>query len=385
MTIRFDKVQSRGFAAQLRKYLKLLEAGKDLDHGTIRHVCGKLNWFSEVVQSGRIHHRSWWDYERLGARLYPLRRQALLQDTQWWITLLDKWSEGEGLGIEYPILSSHQLKNDKSLTYIVQSDASGEDGFGYFHGPLDDDNPRYVSMQWAAEFQFVHSMHGELKALEHWAVNNGSVKGKMLVWVSDSLSAVWAVNKGRCHDAVSLGPLMSILDKCDECKNQLVALWLPREENEFADYLSHLASLLNRESIGGRCQDLDEIEASGGPSVQNKDKCPTPAQSGEVRDLLQVPKGRSVAANLQKHCRIRPATRRRKSRIYPISGRSDVPSKSTLHAATDSMAVGQSVIEGEGNYKATEISGHLTQQTEEGAPASRVETDNQAAESRGSS
>jgi len=52
-----------------------------------------------------------------------------------------------------------------------------------------------------------------------------------LIWVSDSLSAVWSVNKGRCHSPSGLQTLEEILGICDECGVQLVLLWVPREEN----------------------------------------------------------------------------------------------------------------------------------------------------------
>jgi 8-oxo-dGTP pyrophosphatase MutT (NUDIX family) len=42
-----------------------------------------------------------------------------------------------------------------------------------------------------------------------------------------------------------------ILELCDVLRVQIVALWVPREENELADYLSHLSFILNRDSVGG--------------------------------------------------------------------------------------------------------------------------------------
>ena len=58
MTISFDAVQAKGMQMQLQEYLDCISCGKDLDGGTIRAVAGSLNWYSEVLQSGRMHIRS---------------------------------------------------------------------------------------------------------------------------------------------------------------------------------------------------------------------------------------------------------------------------------------------------------------------------------------
>jgi hypothetical protein len=47
-----------------------------------------------------------------------------------------------------------------------------------------------------------------------------------------------------------------ILKGCDEKKLQLVALWIPREENLLADYLSHICVYLNRGEHGSSVEEL---------------------------------------------------------------------------------------------------------------------------------
>jgi len=109
MTLRFEATQSRGTRLQLIAYLHDIVKGKHLDHSTIRHVCGKLNWYSEVVQSGRIHIKSWWDYERHGKDIYESTLYLLIRDTQWWIDLLATWEHGDSSLREYRISMTKTL------------------------------------------------------------------------------------------------------------------------------------------------------------------------------------------------------------------------------------------------------------------------------------
>lgn len=106
MSMRFDSTQARGMRMQLQAYLDDITAGRHLDHTTVRHVCGKFNWYSEIVQSGRLHLKAWWDYERNGSASYPSTIMRLVQDTQWWMDLLRTWEASESSQLEYRILSA---------------------------------------------------------------------------------------------------------------------------------------------------------------------------------------------------------------------------------------------------------------------------------------
>jgi hypothetical protein len=72
------------------------------------------------------------------------------------------------------------------------------------------------------------------------------------------MSAVWAILKGRCHHPSPLAVLVRILEICDHARLQLLALWVPRDHNTLADYLSHLCVLLDRDSVEGGAGDLRE-------------------------------------------------------------------------------------------------------------------------------
>lgn len=256
MTLRFDKTQSRGMMMQMESYLSVLQSSQNLDHSTVRHVCGKLNWYAEVVQSGRLHIQAWWLYEKHSSQLFERSREQLLTDTKWWIELLKQWSEGESKDVEYKIWSAAELIDDPHSLLIVQSDASGTDGFGYYSGYYSDPELeyKYVSKSWTTPPNG-KSHTEELLALEDFLLES-QPQSVMLCWVSDSESAVWSVNKGRCAEPDGLAVLTRILCLCDCYRIQLIALWVPREENTLADYLSHYATTSDRSVLRGWLSDL---------------------------------------------------------------------------------------------------------------------------------
>ena len=255
MKISFDPTQSKGMMEQMKSYLCRLQAGGHLDQGTVRHVAGCLNWYSEVLQSGRVHLRTWWLYCQYGRKLSVALRVRMLADTEWWIRVLGVWSGGGFSKKEYPILSASELMSNEQLIQFVQSDASGTDGFGYYYGTLASENPLYFSTGWTQEQKFESSHHGELQPLLHFLIRT-PMKDCLLVWISDCLSAVWSINKGRCHEHISLDTIEAVLGLCDDRGIMLLALWVPREDNMLADYLSHLSVVLHRSEVEGEVRDL---------------------------------------------------------------------------------------------------------------------------------
>jgi hypothetical protein len=182
-------------------------------------------------------------------------------DARWWKGVVQKWEDDTHGGIEYPILSVEELLANPAAIHVVQSDASGEDGFGYFYGDLGDEEASFVARQWEGNaeltdewyndpLQWTTSHDSEMKGLLHF-VQDTDKRNVMLIWVSDCLSAVWSVNKGRCREALGLITLTEILGVCDEKRLLIVALWVPRELNAYADYLSHLTAYLGRSEVRG--------------------------------------------------------------------------------------------------------------------------------------
>jgi hypothetical protein len=230
--------------------------------GTVHHVCGKLEWYSEVVQCGRVKSQSWWHYLHAGFKLSHSKKLQLISDTEWWINLLSKWSENRNSGIEYPILSSIELSNNLQSIIVIQSDMSGPDGIGYFTYNMK--NPEveleFFSETWDEGYMPSSSMLGEMLALYKYIKRSSLLLSKcIVVWVTDSMSSTWATLKGRCSDLDTLLVLSSILTLCDACGILLLAIWVPRECNELADFLSHLSVIVNRQNIGGSGSELGDI------------------------------------------------------------------------------------------------------------------------------
>ena len=103
-------------------------------------------------------------------------------------------------------------------------------------------------------------MLGELLALNKYLDRNGSkLHNCILVWDTHSMSSACAILKGRCQEFESFQVLCNILELCDSFRVLLLALWVPRECNELADFLSHLSFNVNRQNISGRGVQLESI------------------------------------------------------------------------------------------------------------------------------
>ena len=62
----------------------------------------------------------------------------------------------------------------------------------------------------------------------------------MVVSVFDSSAAAFGVNNGSSTAPSCMALIEAIYELCDERNITLVALWVPRAENTFADMLTHL-------------------------------------------------------------------------------------------------------------------------------------------------
>lgn len=255
MTLSFDPVQCAGMTTLLTRIRSQVVKHSMEEFYLTRHICGKLNWFSEVVQSGRCHTRSWWIYLKYNTKLEPHLREELIQDTDWWIALLQAWEEGRE-SVSYPIWSGPSLI-DEDRIYLVRSDASGTDGYGYYHGRLSERNPEYCSEAWHTGRADSNSHLDEITALHQFLCRNaGDCARMLLVWITDSESAAHSLNSGRASKAEGQQLIRAILENCDSHRITILALWLPREENVVADYLSHFATYLCRDRADGRLTDL---------------------------------------------------------------------------------------------------------------------------------
>ena len=190
----------------------------------------------------------------------------LRSDFQWWISLLLSWENGDSTGLVFRIISSETLLSNPTSIYLVQSDASGTDGFGYFHSFLNSDDIQYVSKSWEEPLDDPNnSMLFELHALLDYLITC-TIRGVILIWINDNESSTWAINKGNCKDPASRIVLTRILHYCDLYHLQVLALWVPREQNSFADYLSHLSTYLDRSTVSGHFRNESRPSESGAPA-----------------------------------------------------------------------------------------------------------------------
>lgn len=254
MTFAFDQTQIRGFRTIIKQLQQDALQRQISDHTLWRHAAGKLNWYSEVVQSGRLRCRSTWDFLRHGSNLPPQSQERLLQDLRWWDLLLGRWENASISSLTFKILSPAELLTDKQL-FLIQSDASGSDGFGLTAGFLGDRDWQIYSQRWHEDYRPPSSQVAELAALEYSLKHRGhELHDKSLLWISDSQPAVSAINNPKPRSAESAQLLHSIFDMADRIRCNLLALWIPREDNQFPDYLSHLAAWMNRDRVQGQIQ-----------------------------------------------------------------------------------------------------------------------------------
>jgi hypothetical protein len=250
------------FLSSLQVYAAALRRDAHIPFPIWRHVCGKLLDFSKVAQEAHDRLTYCWAYLEYGSTLSASGMSLLLEDLDWWIAKLALWAAGDLAGCEYPIVTRHSLLNTPGAISVLVSDASGIDGFGGIVGDLYDPDPRVFSVLWPADALPSSSYVGELAALRYdleqrlLARQMSSVSPApaplLLLWVTDNQGAAQSINSGRTHTLEGRLIMHDIFRLAGLLKLTLVALWHSREFNTFADYLSHLAALMNQSRVDGR-------------------------------------------------------------------------------------------------------------------------------------
>jgi len=276
MVIAIDKIKARALALTLKEHLACFEANDYTTRATDIHtVAGRLNFMSEVAQEGRLHTQVWWRYLKFGRKLWPALRERLKSDTRWWIQQLEKWADERVSGSEYPIYNSSELLAQPNRLILLQSDASGldTDGFGYFTSGFSEEelamSGHWYAQGWDGSYQFGDKSHvGEFMPLLHY-MREADTSSCLLVWVTDCQAAFWSLNKGSCKDEVAFEVLREILQLADQKGKQIVSIWVPRERNEFADYLSHINRIFNTPHARGTIREGDRLTTTT-QSVQGR-------------------------------------------------------------------------------------------------------------------
>jgi len=67
-------------------------------------------------------------------------------------------------------------------------------------------------------------------------------QGQVIVFTTDNLGNAFAINKGSCRSADSFPILFRIFEIAAAHNLYLIADWVPREFNEFTDYVSKIVN-----------------------------------------------------------------------------------------------------------------------------------------------
>ena len=335
MTLRFEPLQCHSMKVELERSLAQIRSDQQVAIGTIAHTCGKLAWYAECVQRGRLYSRSWWSLLKLrGTSPSPQLKTQLITQTKWWIDTLEVWSRGDCTGGEFPILSYSEMIAHPELVQLIQSDASGVDGYGYFFSTLAATESTFVAKRFPVGYKFVSSHGAELVALAAF-MEADAARNCITIWLTDCLSAVWSVNKGRCFEENDLLVLDRILTAADNKKNQVIALWVPREINTLADYLSHLCNYCNREEVRGAIGGLaSTAPAAGGAPSGSRSTGSDSSHSETVHKVVCDTTDSVVPTFVPSSSRFSYDKGGAVPRIDKISGQSQIAPKDPLQASS---------------------------------------------------
>ena len=248
--------------------------------------------------------------------------------------MLSAWESSENDPQQFPLLSADSFHSDLSRLSVV---VSGPDGFGYYYGPFGSDTPQFGAFPWDSQYRFVNSHCGELTALWHF-VERMSASRCLLLWVSNSQSVVYGVNKGTCRPEEGLAILSLILTRCDALSTVLLAFWVPRELNRVSDYLSHLSVLVRSDVTGSFTADSADALATAASGIVDNSVISalahaTSVDTRRVEQIMQSPSSRSSHRQGQYSPELHPSLCPRQSPCLSPLGdvRVDVP-RSTCDA-----------------------------------------------------
>ena len=226
----------------------------DLDKGIfyipedkIRKLCAKL---SEAIMCGTITARNIAKITgsimsmsiALGSivRLRTRYMYSMINQRRFWNEKLELTTEAKN-ELEFWLgnlraLNGRPFRWSPSATRVVYSDAS-DSGYGGYTVEL---GPHVSYGQWTEKEAQHSSTWRELKAvdriLQAFAVN---LEGHTVKWYTDNQNVVGIIQHGSRKLYLQDGA-MCIYERCTKHAIKLEMAWIPRGENEIADYLSRL-------------------------------------------------------------------------------------------------------------------------------------------------
>ena len=212
-------------------------------------LLGILSWFSSVLSVGRLWNISL--FQLLKALLAPRPEQnplAILTSTRctsslnFWRATLGSLSVNQLSPANIKILPPRSVED--ALFY--QGDA-GDEGLGYWIASPSDG---FHSIKWFAstlpfDSTTTSSTFKELATLR-WAIqSHPEWAGQLIICVFDSAAAAYNLNSSTCSPGCFV-VLHDIMSACDTRMISIVALWVSRDDNTFADYLTHHCLAVHR-------------------------------------------------------------------------------------------------------------------------------------------
>lgn len=254
MTLSIEPEKARAVMFKFESTRRELLAGT-LKPSLMASLAGNCIWFSSVVTVGKIFTNplfrlmrlirkgGWMTRGQVNDEILQLFDKAYV----WWMETLSKWSHGSLLRTNVRVIPSQQVDD----AVFVQQDA-GEEGLGYFSALKEE---MFRRVRWYARTlettSETSSTFKELSTLR-WALKDRTEwTNKLVVSVFDSSAAAFGVNNGSSTAPSCMELIEAIYKLCDERNITLVALWVPRAENTFADMLTHLCIHNRIESAEG--------------------------------------------------------------------------------------------------------------------------------------
>ena len=242
MTLSIEPEKAAAVLFKFRMAREALTTGV-LSRSVVYSLAGNCMWFSNVITVGRIYTRPLFEMLKNWNYGNGLLLEKFDKAFSWWEATLLTWSRGSLMKANVRVIPSQLV----SEAVFLQQDA-GDEGLGYFVA-LKEENFQHV--RWFARTLkddcVTSSTYKELSTIV-WALKNHKEwKNRLVVAVFDSSAAAFGVNNGSSKSPACMDLIEEVYLTCDEQNITIVALWIPRSDNSFADMLTHFC-LHNRSS-----------------------------------------------------------------------------------------------------------------------------------------
>lgn len=250
MTISIEPEKAASILFKFRLARDALLSGK-LTRSVVYSLAGNCMWFSNVVTVGKLYTRPLFEMLKTWGSDSAALIVKFEKAFQWWEATLTKWIKGALIRSNVRVIPSQLIAD----AVFVQQDA-GDDGLGYFSALMEE---KFKRLRWYARtlkddgltsstFKEISTIVWAVKSHPEWA-------NRLVVAVFDSSAAAYGVNNGSSPSVACMDLIEELYLLCDEFNITIVALWIPREENTFADMLTHFC-LHNRTTYAEGSFDL---------------------------------------------------------------------------------------------------------------------------------